>query len=140
MARPVAALAAPETVAVYIVPAASDAPGGNLYVAMRPVASSDDVPAGLTHGAAHVTVKAAEPVKGAIASLNAAVTLALLVATPVAPSCGATAVTVGGDAVEGKPRIGSRPPLPPPQAARATATIAASHGRMLWYLFMFVFR
>jgi hypothetical protein len=114
---------------------------------MRPVASSVAVPVGLVHGGAQATVKLPAPASGAIGSLNAAVMIVLFVGTPVVPSRGATAVTVGGAEITGgggeggaagKPRIASRP-APPPHALNATARIAASHGRMLWNFFMGAF-
>ena len=118
---------------------ASVLPAASAKVAMRPVASSDTVPAGFTQGAAQVTVKLDAPPMAAIASLKFAVMSALLMATPVALLAGATAVTegaVGPAPVLSKPSTGSRPPPPPPQAASTPTRIAASHGRMLWSLFI----
>src|SRR4051812_33893363 len=97
---------------------------------MRLVLSSATVPAGLTHGAAQVTVNVAVPVIGEMASLKAAVITLLLKGTRVALFRGATAVPVGGAALLSKPSTVSRPPLPPPQAASAPTRRAASHGLM----------
>src|SRR6185503_13737217 len=103
------------TVAVYVVPAARAEPADNANVAMRPALSSVAVPEGFTQGAAQVTVKLAALME-AIGSLNPAVMIVLLTATPVALLPGATAVTVGGAGGASNPRIGSRPLPPPPQA------------------------
>jgi hypothetical protein len=67
-------------------------------VPVVPDASRLTVPAGLTQGAAQVRVNVAAPVSGAIGSLNAALMMDTLAATPVALSAGATDVTVGGAA------------------------------------------
>jgi hypothetical protein len=89
---------APLTVAVYSVSGARLLPGASVKRAIDCVASSATVPAGLTQGAAHVSVKRAAPLIAAIGTLNAALMTNSLIAMPVAPSIGATAVTVGASA------------------------------------------
>src|SRR5665213_4363615 len=66
---------------------------------IRDSALSATVPAGLTHGAAQASVKAAPPVIGAIASLKSTLMTESLIGTPVVLSAGATDVTVGASAV-----------------------------------------
>jgi hypothetical protein len=85
------------------------------------------VPAGLTQGALHVTVKLAVPLIAFTGVLNAAVMLVVLTGTPVALLSGATPVTVGATPTGATvppplPRIGLWPP-PPLQPAMMMATM-----------------
>ena len=59
------------------------------------------LPAGLMQGAAQVSVKAAAPLNDAIGTLNAALMTSSLIGTPVAPSTGASPVTVGASVLFG---------------------------------------
>jgi len=100
-ARPLLRPTAPVTVAVYSVNGTRVRAGASVKRAMDCVASSATVPSGLTQGAAQVRVKLAPPLNAAMGTLNAALMTNSLIATPVAPSTGATAVTVGASAVLG---------------------------------------
>ncbi|MEJ0005214.1 MAG: hypothetical protein WDM77_02175 [Steroidobacteraceae bacterium] len=93
------------------------------------VASSATVPVALAHGAAQVNVKVAPPTIAAIGSLKVAVTVVVLVATPIALSAGVSAVTVGAStAMPGPPRMGSSPP-PQPLTTEASSIAAMN----TWY-------
>ena len=95
MVRPDARLFPPAIVAVYVVLAFRLVPAVSANVAIFPEASIETTPVGLMQGAAQLKVKLT-PADGVTnVSLNAAVTMLVLIATPVALLAGVTAVMAG---------------------------------------------
>ena len=101
IARPLSSAVAPVIVAVYSVNGASVLAGASVRRAIDCVLSRVAAPSGLTQGAVQVNLKVAAPLNDASGTLNAALMTNSLIATPVAPSTGASPVTVGASAVLG---------------------------------------